>query len=196
MHEWLEFWSPVTVDAVVIGVTVTVVDVTELYETQRRERELKQRQSTLRDIARRALDDDAVDDVFAVALAGLQRHLDAPLARIARIVTGWEGLLNFDPAYNIVNDDSIAEEVEAKAADNYVVRLKEGVLFADGKPVTADDVIYSFTRMLDPDSAVFGGAALRPILDPTGLVKVDDRTVEITLKQKVATFPEGLCAYT
>ncbi|MFZ9629893.1 MAG: ABC transporter substrate-binding protein [Ilumatobacteraceae bacterium] len=117
-------------------------------------------------------------------------------ADIARIVTGWEGLLNFDPAYNIVNDDSIAEEVEAKAADNYVVRLKEGILFADGKPVTADDVIYSFTRMLDPDNAVFGGAALRPILDPTGLVKVDDRTVEITLKQPVATFPEGLCAYT
>lgn len=117
-------------------------------------------------------------------------------ADIARIVTGWEGLLNFDPSYNIVNDDAIAEEVEAKAADNYVVRLKEGILFADGKPVTADDVIFSFQRMLDPDNAVFGGAALRPILDPTGLVKVDDRTVEITLKQKVATFPEGLCAYT
>lgn len=117
-------------------------------------------------------------------------------ADIARIVTGWEGLLNFDPAYNIVTDDSLAEEVEAKAADLYVVRLKEGILFADGKPVTADDVLYSFQRLLDPDLAVFGGSALRPILDPSGLVKIDDRTVEITLKQKVATFPEALCGYT
>lgn len=117
-------------------------------------------------------------------------------ADIARIVTGWEGLLNFDPAYNIVTDDSLAEEVEARAADFYVVRLKEGILFCDGKPVTADDVVYSFQRLLDPDLAVFGGAALRPILDPTGVVKVDDRTVEITLKQKVATFPEAICSYT
>jgi peptide/nickel transport system substrate-binding protein len=117
-------------------------------------------------------------------------------ADIARIVTGWEGLLNFDPAYNIVTDDSIAEEVESVSADKYVVRLKEGILFADGKPVTAEDVIYSFNRLLDPELAVFGGSALRPILDPSGVVKIDERTVEITLKQPVATFPEALCGYT
>jgi peptide/nickel transport system substrate-binding protein len=117
-------------------------------------------------------------------------------ADIARILAGWEPLLNFDPDYNIVNTDSLAEEVETKAADLYVVRLKEGLLFHDGKPVTADDVIYSFTRMLDPDSAVFGGSALRPILDASGLTKIDDRTVEIQLKQLVATFTEALCAYT
>ena len=95
-----------------------------------------------------------------------------------------------------MNTDSIAEEVEAKAADLYVVRLKEGVMFRDGKPVTADDMIYSFNRMLDPDLAVFGGSALRPILDPSGLTKIDDRTVQIQLKQLVSNFKENLCAYT
>ena len=35
----------------------------------------------------------------------------------------------------IVNTDSIAEEVETIAADHYVVRLKEGLMFCDGKPV-------------------------------------------------------------
>ena len=75
-------------------------------------------------------------------------------ADIARIVTGWEGLLNFDPAYNIVNDDSLAEEVEALSADKYIIRLKQGILFADGKPLTADDVLYSFERLLDPDLTV------------------------------------------
>ena len=45
-------------------------------------------------------------------------------ADIARILAGWEPLLNFDPDYNIVNTDSLAEEVETKAADLYVVRLQ------------------------------------------------------------------------
>jgi peptide/nickel transport system substrate-binding protein len=117
-------------------------------------------------------------------------------ADIARIVTGWESLLNFDPEYNVVNTDSLAEEVEAKAADLYVVRVKEGVLFHNGKPVTAEDMIYSFNRMLDPDSAVFGGSALRPILDSSGLTKIDDRTIQIQLKQLVSNFKEALCAYT
>ena len=117
-------------------------------------------------------------------------------ADIARIVAGWESLLNFDPDYNVVNTDALAEEVEAKAADLYVVRLKEGLLFHDGKPVTADDVIYSFNRMLDPDLAVFGGAALRPILESKGLSKIDERTVQIQLLQLVSNFKEALCAYT
>jgi peptide/nickel transport system substrate-binding protein len=117
-------------------------------------------------------------------------------ADIARIVAGWEPLLNFDPDFQVVNTDALAEEVEAKAADLYVVRLKEGVLFSNAKPVTADDLIYSFNRMLDPDLALFGGAALRPILESSGLTKVDDRTIEIQLMQPVANFKEALCAYT
>ena len=92
--------------------------------------------------------------------------------------TGWEPLLNFDPDYNIVNTDSLAEEVETKAADLLRRRAsKKACMFRDGKPVTADDVIYSFNRMIDPDLAVFGGSALRPILDSSGLTKIDERTV-------------------
>ena len=117
-------------------------------------------------------------------------------ADIARCVTGWEGLLNFDPDYNVDNEYGLAEEVEAKAADNYVIRLREGITFQDGKPVTADDVIYSFNRLLDPDLAVFGGSALRPILEPSGITKLDDLTVELKLLQLVSNFKEALCAYT
>lgn len=116
-------------------------------------------------------------------------------ADIARIVTGWESLLNFDPDYNIVNTYGLAEEVEQVAADNYIIKLKEGITFHDGKPVTADDVIYSLTRMLDPEAAVFGGAALRPILSADGMTKVDDLTVEVKLLKPDVTFRQALCAY-
>lgn len=117
-------------------------------------------------------------------------------ADIARQATGWEPLLNFDPDYVPVNTYALAEEVEVKAADNYVVRLKEGVEFHDGKTLTADDVIYSVNRLLDPDSALFGGSALRPIIDSGGISRIDDLTVEFNLLQPVATFKELLCAYT
>ena len=45
-----------------------------------------------------------------------------------------------------------------RRADLYVIRLKEGIEFHNGKPVTADDVIYSFQRRLDPDLGLAPGA--------------------------------------
>jgi peptide/nickel transport system substrate-binding protein len=117
-------------------------------------------------------------------------------ADIARQATGWEPLLNFDPDYNVVNTDSLAESLETVTADHYIVHMKPGLKFWDGSPVRAEDVVYSFKRMLDPDLAIFGGAAFRPIMDITGVTKVDDTTVDIKLKQLVANFNEALCAYT
>ena len=112
----------------------------------------------------------------------------------ARLVAGWETLVNYDADFNISYEHGLAEEIETKAADLYVVRLKEGILFHDGKPVTADDVIYSFQRRLDPELGL--APALVELLDPSGLTKVDDRTVEIQLKQPAVTFINGLAEYT
>ena len=112
----------------------------------------------------------------------------------ARLVAGWETLVNYDADFNISYEHGLAEEIETKAADLYVVRLKEGIQFHDGKPVTADDVIYSFQRRLDPDLGL--APALVELLDASGLTKVDDRTVEIQLKQPAVTFINGLAEYT
>ena len=49
--------------------------------------------------------------------------------------------------------------------------------------------------MVDPDLAVYGGSNMRTWLDLTGITKVDDRTVELKLKQAVSNFKEALCAY-
>ena len=77
----------------------------------------------------------------------------------ARLVAGWETLVNYDADFNISYEHGLAEEIETEAADLYVIRLKEGIQFHDGKPVTADDVIYSFQRRLDPDLGLAPGAA-------------------------------------
>ena len=112
----------------------------------------------------------------------------------ARLVAGWETLVNYDADFNISYEHGLAEEIETKAADLYVVRLKEGILFHGGQPVTADDVIYSFQRRLDAELGL--APALIELLDPSGLTKVDERTVEIQLKQPAVTFINGLAEYT
>jgi peptide/nickel transport system substrate-binding protein len=115
---------------------------------------------------------------------------------IMRQVTGWEPLMSFSPDFVPEYTNGIAKDVTAKAADNYVITLKDGVKFQNGNDVTADDIVYSFERMIDPDLAVFGGSNMRTWLDKSGITKVDDRTVELKLKQPVSNFKEAICAYT
>jgi peptide/nickel transport system substrate-binding protein len=126
---------------------------------------------------------DIVDGQFIVAKADQ-----------ARLVAGWETLVGYDEEFNLSYEHAVAEEIEAVAADHYVIRIKEGIEFHNGKPVTADDVIYSFQRRLDPDLAL--APALQALLDPTGVTKVDDRTVDVQLKQGTVTFLTGLAEYT
>jgi len=117
-------------------------------------------------------------------------------ADIMRQVTGFEPLMSFSPDFVPEYTNALAKDVTAKAADNYVITLKDGVKFSDGKDVTADDMVYSFERMIDPDLAVYGGSNMRTWLDKTGITKIDDHTVELKLKQLVSNFKEALCAYT
>jgi peptide/nickel transport system substrate-binding protein len=88
----------------------------------------------------------------------------------------------------------LAESIEAEKADLWTIRLKEGVEFHNGKPVTADDVIFSIKRILDPKDPKVGTASISYI-DVKGLKKVDDRTVEIPLQFANATFPEDIGQY-
>jgi peptide/nickel transport system substrate-binding protein len=117
-------------------------------------------------------------------------------ADIMRQVTGFEPLMSFSDKFVPEYANGIAKDVTAKAADNYTITLKDGVKFSNGNPVTADDMVYSFTRMVDPTLKVYGGSVMRTVLDVSGISKVDDRTVELKLKQGVSNFKEVLCAYT
>ncbi|MFT4866996.1 MAG: ABC-type transport system substrate-binding protein, partial [Ilumatobacter sp.] len=68
-----------------------------------------------------------------------------------RLVSSWEGIANYDDDFNLDFAHSLGEEIEVVAPDKYVVRLKEGIEFHNGKTVGADDLIYSFQRLLDPE---------------------------------------------
>jgi peptide/nickel transport system substrate-binding protein len=66
-------------------------------------------------------------------------------------------------------------------ASVWTFKIRQGVKFNDGTPMTVDDVVYSFKTQSDPKSkanalSVFGG-----ILSPDGVQKVDDTTVAFHL---------------
>jgi peptide/nickel transport system substrate-binding protein len=111
----------------------------------------------------------------------------------ARIVTGWETLVRFDSNFKLVFD-GLAEELSAKQADVWTIRVRAGIEFHNGKTLSADDVIYSLRRLTDPKLKLFGGAALSS-LDPKRMRKLDKRTVRLVLKRKDVTILDALGQY-
>src|ERR687898_24543 len=90
----------------------------------------------------------------------------------------------------------LAESLEAEAnkADIWTVRLKPDLEFHNGKTVTADDVIFSLRRILDPKDPKVGAASIGYI-DAKGLKKMDERTVRIPLQFANSSFPEDIGQY-
>ncbi|SDH20937.1 ABC transporter substrate-binding protein [Pseudonocardia oroxyli] len=62
--------------------------------------------------------------------------------------------------------------------------------FSDGSPLTADDVVWNFQQLLDPDYKGTAGAPLRRYL--TSVTKVDDSTLSFTLSQPALDLPGRL----
>ena len=75
------------------------------------------------------------------------------------------------------------------AGDVWTFKIRQGVTFHDGSPLTADDVVYTYQTQSTPSSdsnalSNFGG-----VLDPSGVVKVDDYTVAFHLEAPNGNFP-------
>lgn len=81
----------------------------------------------------------------------------------------------------------LADSFEATAPDKWVVKLKDGVEFHNGKTVTADDLIFSIKRIANPKTVSRGAGGLA-IVDLKGLKKLDELTVEIPLKEANSVF--------
>src|SRR5262249_47735120 len=69
-----------------------------------------------------------------------------------------------------------------------------GVTWHDGKPFTADDVVYTFHTW--SDSANFGNAALAGIVDFPRVRKRGNLTVEVPLVKPAAALPSLFSGYT
>ena len=109
---------------------------------------------------------------------GLDPALVTAASSFQVIAPVYEQLVAFD-AENQPQPE-LATEWETPDDRTFVFRLREGVTFHNGRPLTAADVKYSFERILDPATASPWLSQFEPI---ASIEAPDDRTVRINLKQ-------------
>ncbi|WP_219825535.1 ABC transporter substrate-binding protein [Nonomuraea typhae] len=99
---------------------------------------------------------------------------------MAGITHIYEGLLDTDP---ITREPypALATALPADlSATTWAFTLRDGATWHDGKPVTADDVVFTFERVLDPQANVLIGNFFRAWLKE--VKKTGDRAVELVFK--------------
>lgn len=165
----------------------------------------------------------AADQTFRANLAGEPATLDPSRASFATEITVidqlFRGALKFDQDLRLVAD--MATEVPTK--DNrgvsedgltYIVRLKPGLKWSDGGPITSKDLAYALRRAADPRVAgtyasfvreIKGGAevgAMKPddanldrAIAAMGIETPDEQTTRITLAKPNAVFVNYLALW-
>src|SRR6266567_3477344 len=71
----------------------------------------------------------------------------------------------------------------------WTFKIRQGVKFSNGHPLTADDVVYTYKLQTNPKSGGNALSALGGVLEPSGVVKVDDYTVQFHLNAPNGNFP-------
>ena len=133
----------------------------------------------------------ANDGMIVVAMANAAVNLDPRIGTDEASQKAhqllYNSLLRIDDQLKPVPD--LAESLEIEPDElTYVVRLRHGVEFHNGRELTSEDVAYTFNSFLDP--AFRGRSAGYRIV---ASVKATDRyTVVFTLKERSAQFPINL----
>jgi peptide/nickel transport system substrate-binding protein len=74
-------------------------------------------------------------------------------------------------------------------ADVWTFKIRQGVKFSNGHPLTAADVVYTYQLQTNPKSGGNALSAFGGVLQPSGIVKVDDYTVAFHLEAPNGNFP-------
>ncbi|MDO5528946.1 MAG: ABC transporter substrate-binding protein [Paracoccus sp. (in: a-proteobacteria)] len=138
-----------------------------------------------------AIDPDAtIQAAIAYGLSGTFDPLNASGA--VTLAANWhifEGLVDLDPVTREPYAALAAEMPSSEDGLSYEITLRDGAVFHDGSKVTADDVVFSFERVLDPDSQ----SLFRSFVSFIDTVEaVDEDTVRITTKFPFSLFNERL----
>ncbi|GHA37612.1 peptide ABC transporter substrate-binding protein [Devosia pacifica] len=129
----------------------------------------------------------------------------------------WENRVVGDYLEGLVTEDANAEPIPGQAESweisedgtVYTFHLRDGIQWTDGEPVTAEDFVFAFQRIMDPATASDYAYLQYPILnaeainsgeitdfDELGVKAIDDQTLEITLEQPTPYFLDALMHYT
>jgi peptide/nickel transport system substrate-binding protein len=100
----------------------------------------------------------------------------------------YEPLVEIDSDFKPFPRLAVSWEGNSEATE-WTFHLRQGVKFHNGKPFEAEDVVYTFRRVLDKDVGSPGRTFYAPMFDADGVEALDKRTVRFKLKKPTAEFP-------
>jgi len=101
----------------------------------------------------------------------------------------------FQVDYDMKLAPMLAEKLEQPNETTYLITLKKGIKFHNGEELTADDVKFSFARVMDPATKSPRAWQLTDAVEsPDKIEAVDKNTVKITLKSPFGPFQDRLTA--
>lgn len=116
---------------------------------------------------------------------GFDPHTISAVASLRIIKQMYNTLVDIDADLNVV--PQLATSWEQPDDTTYVFKLREDVKFHNGRGMTAEDVKYSFERVLDPDLGALGNSDSYAG-DVQAVNVIDDYTVEIKLSKPSGPF--------
>jgi len=93
------------------------------------------------------------------------------------------------PLADYTLDPRLALSWSAKTPSEWVFVLRQNVTWHDGKPFTADDVVYTMDLLTDPAANSSALSAFKGILSKGNIEKIDDHTVAFHLDSPFVDFP-------
>lgn len=112
----------------------------------------------------------------------------------------FDGLVSVSPAGEI--QPRLAEKWENKDNTVWTFHLRPGITWSDGTPITAEDIVWSWQRLVDPKTAspyasypgsmrILNGTDIaegKKAPESLGVKAINDSTLEVTLTQPNAAF--------
>jgi oligopeptide transport system substrate-binding protein len=134
-----------------------------------------------------------------------------------KISGDWENRIDGDIFEGLVTEDPKDNPIPGQAASwtispdqkVYTFKLRDGIKWSDGQPVTAQDFVFALQRLMDPKTAAQYAYLQYTILNAEkinkgeikdltqlGIKAIDDKTLEITLENPTPYFLNALMHYT
>jgi len=117
-------------------------------------------------------------------ILNIDPHVATGFASFRVIEQIYEGLVGFDAGMNLKPILSESWTISPDGTE-YVFHLREGVKFHNGRVLTAEDVKYTYERVLNPDTASPQASHLKAISEITVL---SPTAIKITLDEPSASF--------
>lgn len=121
--------------------------------------------------------------------AGLDPHTVSSYSSYQILNNVLDGLTFYDDDLNLI--PWLAESWEqSEDGLTWTFHLREGVMFSNGREMTAEDVKWSFERLIDPETGAGNAGRVGP--PETQIEVIDDYTVAITHPEPFGIFPQSI----